>query len=129
MKKLLIFITAILYFAGSTGASLNIHYCMGRTAGWDAGFDEQHHCRNCGMEKKSNGCCKDEHRFIKLGDDQQCSGQVTVKFQQPGLPEPIPFIRFNVDNLPAVLPASLFRLIHPPQYKIPVYLRNCVFRL
>ncbi len=129
MKKLLIFITALLYFAGSTGASLNIHYCMGRAAGWDAGFDQHNNCRNCGMEKKSNGCCKDQHRFIKMGDDQQYNGQVTVKFEQQSSPEPIPFFGFTSNDLPVILPASLFRLTYPPPYKIAVYLRNRVFRL
>jgi hypothetical protein len=45
--------------------------------------DDSHHCKRCGMEKKSddNGCCKDEVKTFKASPDQ-----LPVKaLQAPGL--------------------------------------------
>ena len=74
MKKLLIAIVALLYIGSSTGATVHLHYCMGKLADWGIGHDKSENCSQCGMEKtdkKDNGCCKDEHKFIKNITDQK----------------------------------------------------------
>ena len=81
MKKLLIAIFALLYISTSTGATLHIHYCMGKLADWGLGHNNSKTCGECGMEKseeKDNGCCKDEHKFIKNDTDQK-TGEVGVQ--------------------------------------------------
>jgi len=54
----------------TTGATVHIHYCMGKLADWGLGHNKSNTCSKCGMEKK-NGCCKDEHKFIKNETDQK----------------------------------------------------------
>ena len=71
MKKAAILILTILYVAGASGATVNIHYCMGQFAGWDLGHDEENSCASCGMDKQSKEkeeCCRDEHKTIKVDD-------------------------------------------------------------
>lgn len=74
MKKLITAILAFLYLGTSTGATLHMHYCMGKLADWGLGHKESKICDSCGMEKsneKDNGCCKDEHKFVKNNSDQK----------------------------------------------------------
>jgi len=74
MKKLVVAILAILYMGVSTGATLHLHYCMGKLIGWDLGHKEGDACGSCGMKKglsENKGCCKDEHKQIKLDNDQK----------------------------------------------------------
>ena len=68
MKKLFVAILALLYISTSSGAVVHLHYCMGKLAGWGFGDNKSKACGGCGMEKtdeKDNGCCKDEHKFLK----------------------------------------------------------------
>ena len=73
MKKLLVAILAILYMGVSTGATLHLHYCMGRLIGWELWHGKSDACDNCGMKKDASkkGCCKDEHKQFKLVNDQK----------------------------------------------------------
>ena len=74
MKKIIVAILALLYITTSTGAAIHMHYCMGQLADWGIGRSDSKTCGNCGMDKsneKDNGCCKDEHKQIKLKTDHQ----------------------------------------------------------
>lgn len=74
MKKIVIVILAYLYLITTTGANLNLHYCMGELADWGLGSSKSKICGFCGMEEsdeKDNGCCKDEQKFLKNDSDQK----------------------------------------------------------
>jgi hypothetical protein len=74
MKKFIISILAVLYLGTSIGAVLHMHYCMGKLADWGIGHNKSKTCGGCGMEKsneKDNGCCTDEHKFVKNDTDQK----------------------------------------------------------
>lgn len=74
--------------AGATGATVNIHYCMGEYAGWELGHDEAKSCSSCGMDKKdplSDNCCKDEHKSIKLDDVHKTAENFAVSLQAPSI--------------------------------------------
>ncbi len=77
MKKVLFFILSILYLTTSTGADLHYHYCMGNLVNWSIWISkEDKKCGKCGMEKEenaNNGCCKDEHKWVKIEDDQKAN--------------------------------------------------------
>ena len=74
MKKFIAVILAVLYLGSSTGATIHMHYCMGKLADWGLSHSGAKTCGSCGMEKsneKDNGCCKDEQKFIKNTTDQK----------------------------------------------------------
>ena len=74
MKKFVTAILAVLYISTSTGATVQLHYCMGKLADWRFGHNKSNTCSKCGMEKndaKKTSCCKDEHKFIKNDTDQK----------------------------------------------------------
>lgn len=72
MKRFLVTILSILYMASAMGATVEIHYCMGKNMGANFVHKTDDKCRKCGMHKsKSKGCCKDEHQTIKTSDHHQ----------------------------------------------------------
>jgi hypothetical protein len=70
MKKVFFAILSLVYLAVSSGAALNIHYCMGRVTQVAYRFTNSRVCDRCGMANKK-GCCHNEFKFVKLTDDQQ----------------------------------------------------------
>ena len=76
MKHLALVILTVLYMAGATGATVNIHYCMGELVGSELGHDEDQSCNSCGMEKSASSkddCCRDEHKVVKVDDVHKSS--------------------------------------------------------
>ncbi len=133
MKKLFVFILAITYLAEAGGMSLYKHYCMDRLVSWGltkGGKD----CPSCGMEKnhpdksECKGCCKDEHKIIKITGDHRAEFSIW----------PIALFGEAVPSFSVVESSTLIqetnlvgRNIHaPPQkYKVPAFIFNCVFTI
>ncbi|MHA4845176.1 HYC_CC_PP family protein [Flavitalea antarctica] len=74
MKKFLVFILAVLYIGSSTGATIHIHYCMGKLVNMSLN-SESKKCPKCPSKEKSSSCskecCKDLHKTLKLEKDQK----------------------------------------------------------
>src|SRR5450755_4151392 len=81
MKKVLATILVFIYLSTSMGATIHLHYCMGKLASWGLIDHESKNCAACGMVKKTStssqcmsakmDCCKDEHKQIKTDKDQK----------------------------------------------------------
>ena len=80
MKKVLTTILAFVYLATSMGATIHLHYCMGKLTSWGLIDHESKNCAQCGMVKQSSAsqsltakmdCCKDEHKQIKTDNEQK----------------------------------------------------------
>jgi hypothetical protein len=73
MKKFSVVILALVYLTASSGATINLHYCMDKLRSWDLSH-KQGKCGTCGMEKKGHkGCCRDEQKTFQLDKDQKAS--------------------------------------------------------
>lgn len=86
MKKILLAILSILYLGTSTGATVHMHYCMGKLANSSLMHDDAANCSKCGMKKakeKDNGCCKDEQKFVKNDKDQKNVVSLVFQFNTP----------------------------------------------
>jgi hypothetical protein len=130
MKKIALVIVASLYIIATTGASLNLHYCMGELADWGFGTNKSKTCGFCGMEKgdeKDNGCCKDEQKFIKNDNDQKFVESATYTLKIPA-----------VAQLPVYTASACIQFVSvkeqnpvshaPPRYKcLPIYISNRFF--
>jgi hypothetical protein len=78
MKKLVTSISLVCYLAVSSGIVINYHYCMNRLASTQLFATEKKVCGKCGMHtKKSNGCCHDELKVVKLVQDQNTFSQAS----------------------------------------------------
>jgi hypothetical protein len=130
MKKILTTILAVLYICTSTGATIHLHYCMGELAGWGFGDNTSKTCSNCGMKKvegKDNGCCKDEHKFIKNVQDQKTAeaGLQITAFEVVTLP--VSFFVISSPDFSSVKEESPFGHAPPRSCGVAVYIRNGVF--
>jgi len=131
MKKLFVAILAVLYMSTSIGATIELHYCMGRLVKWSLRYDDNSNCSNCGMEKKpgsANGCCKDEYKQIKIDKDQNLSPK-DIRLSQA-----ITEITLTVSGhsilTPIVSAGSVTKINGPPNGShTPLTILNCVFRI
>jgi hypothetical protein len=137
MKKVVASILAVLYLSTSMGATVHLHYCMGRLVAWGFIDRESRDCASCGMEKMDampgcsvgmKNCCHDEHRQFQ-NDRAQKPAQSWVEWNlMPALAMP----SYRDWNEPVVIaPAIAGPVAHGPPLsgRIPVFLRNCNFRI
>lgn len=126
MKKLVILLVLLVYSAATMGATVHLHYCMDKLVGWSLLHDEKDNkCGNCGMTEKKGGCCKDEHKQIKIEADQQ-KGDVSQHIQliaAPALVTPFVTYTFIASTSPYITPLSNA----PPHIPKRLHLLNCVF--
>ena len=91
---------------------------------WHGKKDKE--CGKCGMKEKKEGCCKDEHKQIKLKSEHQKS--VTTQYIQfldfPALVSPI--VGFSLKRTPISLD---FPVPHAPPgiTRARLYMLNCFF--
>jgi hypothetical protein len=138
MKKVFATILSLVYLSTSIGANVHLHYCMGELFSWSLIDKDGKTCGQCGMPKSGadnhcmaakGGCCKDTQTFVKLDKDQKVS-ETDYKFVAPSF-EVLPA---NFVHLPDRYVAS-FVVDHPksnapPDHgKVPVFIRNCTFRI
>ena len=84
MKKVLASILAAAHFTFSTsmGATVHLHYCMGKLFSWSLTDKDSKNCGHCGMPKSNmgghctsfkDGCCKDKQAHVQLDKDQKAT--------------------------------------------------------
>ena len=131
MKKVFTAILALLYLCSATGASLEMHYCMGKLANWSLTHQSSKTCHKCGMEKKAGkgkGCCKDEQKFVQAGLDQKITENNLQLLQQLSTANlSTSFVDLPVLQFCSITEESPFIKGPPRVPDLPVYLRNCSF--
>lgn len=130
MKKIFIFILAVVYLAASTGVIMQRHYCMNRLVGWSLSQQQEDMCSTCGMDKKDKkkGCCNDQTIKVKISDDQQ-SNFTSVHFDSPVYPVVHEYMVYESSILISYRHNYIAGQGPPGNTKIPVFLRNNVFRI
>jgi hypothetical protein len=132
MKKFIVAILAFVYITTSMGATIHMHYCMGKMANWSLDFNTSKTCGKCGMEKsnnKDNGCCRDEDKFIKNDSDQNAAGTGFQVMPLNGVALPVSYIEIPPTNFSSI--AEKNPIIHAPprSSSIAVYILNRSFRI
>ncbi len=127
MKKFITFIVAVLFLSTSSGASIRMHYCMGKLADWGFMYRDSKTCENCGMEEsdtKDNGCCKDENKFVKNISEQKITESVSINFTLTILD--LPLSLFSLSDIFYISSSEEYPISHAPprNCKTPVYLLN-----
>lgn len=130
MKRFVAAILAVLYISTSSGATIHMHYCMGKLADWGLGNNKSKTCGNCGMEKsdeKDNGCCKDEHKFVKNETDQKAAEAGFQMMQSVSIALPVSFFEIQDNNIPSVTEENPISHAPPRSSGVAVYLLNRSF--
>ena len=130
MKKAFAAILAILYFATTTGATINLYYCQGKEVAKNMMKPEMASCTKCEMEKKveaKSTCCQHEQRFVKLVNDQNIS-DASLHIQKPvSIISPIVFFENNNFHFPSLIAEYPVSNAPPRSSGIALYKRNCTF--
>ncbi len=130
MKKFITAILAVLYLGTSSGATIHMHYCMGKLADWGLGHNKSKTCGNCGMEKsdkKDNGCCKDEHKFVKNDNDQKTAESFVTNFALQVIDIPVECFTSSEILVSSVTEKHPVSHAPPRSSGVAVYIRNCTF--
>ena len=137
MKKFLAAILAFLYLSTSMGATIHLHYCMGKLISWGLSNHESKTCSLCGMEKhngmqddhaSNKNCCRDEHKTITADKDQKAdrtefhftsisSDPAIIYFQESTVGIPSMSVESPKANSPPILSGQ------------PIFLLNRNFRI
>lgn len=131
MKKFLVAILAFTYLSTATGATVHLHYCMGKLVSWALWHNdkESKNCSKCGMNKAAkNGCCKDEHKIIKIDKDQKLSESSFKTFQLIDAVQPL-FTGVTHIFIPTISEENPVSNAPPESKQVAIYIRNCVFRI
>ena len=132
MKRFFAFILLIIYSATTVGATVQIHYCMGRLSGWSITWAESKskECDKCGMEKthSDKGCCHDESKLLKIQDDQKANS-VSLDISKLSVAAPA-IIDHNVNHSLSEMNQLLPQANAPPRSSdLDLCIQNCVFRI
>lgn len=133
MKKFIVCILAILYIGSSTGATVHMHYCMGKLVGKALWHEEAQKCGKCSTKKNktacNKNCCKDEHKLVKLDKDQKTTNSAIQLLAFTSLVTPV-----NFTELPQVQISSTAQEFPacnapPRSHKVQPYIFLCTFRI
>lgn len=133
MKKFIVCILAFLYIASSTGATIHMHYCMGKLVEKGLWHGNAKKCGSCSAKDNNSACnkkcCKDEHKLVKLDKDQKTAESVIQLLAFASLAAPV-----NFTEIPQVQIASNTQEYPvnngpPGSYKVQPYIFLCTFRI
>jgi hypothetical protein len=138
MKKVLATILAIVYLTTSMGATVHLHYCMGKLFSWSLFEKDSKNCGQCGMPKNSmgghcmavkDGCCKDRHTHLQLDKDQK-TGETAYVFSDLSFIALPATMATSPDPYEETYIAGYPTTNSPPEpHKVPLFIRNCTFRI
>ena len=131
MKKVLLSILALIYLANVSGASLQLHYCMGKLVRIGVVPETKKQCSHCGMEKSSSGakhCCKDESK--KVSSDRDVKAVISTLQYLKSPAASVLSIEHYPDEVPFVISSVVaFPVSNAPPVAAPLYLMFGVFRI
>ena len=132
MKKFLILILTFAYFASTSGATVYMHYCMGKMVEWNVIGNKKEKCPSCGMDKNKKNdkdCCKDEHKQVKVDEDHYTSYVAFQAMQIAAAALPVSFIEIPAITFSSITEENPTSNAPPQSRGIAIYKRNCVFRI
>jgi len=132
VKRVIVSILAILYIGTSAGASVRMHFCMDQLISWQFGQETADKCEGCSMKKKSSqndGCCKDEHQFLKSNSDQKADPLALQLVPIPVTALPSAYIGWLASRSKTVSQNNSLQFASPFYAGAPLYIRYAVFRI
>ncbi|RYE24981.1 MAG: hypothetical protein EOP42_21835 [Sphingobacteriaceae bacterium] len=121
LKKSGICLVVLLYLVTATGFGINLHFCGESIESVKINAP----AKDCGMSSK---CCKDTHVEVKVKDAHQTSH---TSFTGNNLVSTVPVVDYASFNEPSTInkTAKVVSERGPPLFAVPVYLKNCTFRI
>jgi hypothetical protein len=138
MKKVFATILAVIYLSTSMGATVHLHYCMGKLFSWSLTDKDSKNCGQCGMPKSStnghcmafkDGCCKDKHTQVQLDKDQKATESAFAFSALTFAALPMAASTLPGNYVVSYVTEYPTTNAPPEPDKIPLFIRNCTFRI
>lgn len=124
MKKYIIILFSLFYFAIASGITMNFHYCGGKLKKISLFSNDEDGC--CGNKMKSKNCCKNKTTVIKVEENHQASKLAQVSNPTVHLLAVLSTqLLFNIPTGNEVHITSNYHA-HPVFYDNPLYLKHRV---
>ena len=122
----------MLYMASAMGATVHVHYCMGKFMSASLRHTDEGICSKCGMKKseQKKGCCKDEQKTFKTSDHQLAKASFDFSHSQIVVPS-ISHYTFYTYPYHAGSVKNIARTNSPPIFwrTCPIYIQVRDFRI
>lgn len=129
MKKFLAILLIMVYGSASSGATIHLHYCMGKFARFGLSTEKKETCHQCGMNKGNNDCCKDVKKTFKTLKDYNSPG-LSITFAKQASPAiATTWATLRPDLFPTNDHQTVFAHGPPDVIPIPLYTLHCHFRI
>jgi len=103
---------------------------MGKMVEWNVMGSEKNKCPTCGMDKKEDkGCCKDEHKQLKVTNDHSITETAFQGMQLVALALPASHFEVPDANFSSITEENPTSNAPPRSSGVAIYKRNCVFRI
>lgn len=139
MKKFVTTILAVIYLSTSMGATVHLHYCMGKLFSWSLTDKDNKSCGYCGMPEssmgrhymavKKDGCCKDKHARIQLDKDQKTTEDAYTFLGLSLIALPVTTWQLPDAYVTSYIVGYPTANAPPDPDKVPLFIRNCTFRI
>ena len=116
--------------ASATGATVQLHYCMGKLMDASIFESDEDECDGCCTEKSvSKDCCKDEQKVIKTNDHQPAKVSFDVPCQSVAAISTLFFHSYNPQAYSLALTTSAKAHAPPLLRNCPIYIQVQNFRI
>ena len=138
VKKFVTTILAFVYLSSSMGATIHLHYCMGKLFSWSLVENGSKNCGACGMPKDGtsghcmsfkDSCCKDSEAHFQLDKDQKTTEAAYTFSGLSFAALPITASIFHESYVVSYITGYPTTNAPPEPDKVPVFIRNCTFRI
>jgi hypothetical protein len=127
VKTILVYSLAVFYLLISVRLTANIHYCGGKIQKVSfVGFSAHKSC--CAGKPMKKGCCKDVQVCFKKTSEDQKPPSAIVFFSSVIVTEHYCGFAIEQDH-ELYVPKNIKPSVNapPPELKVPIHLKNCVF--
>ncbi|MEJ7738308.1 MAG: hypothetical protein WKF97_12840 [Chitinophagaceae bacterium] len=103
---------------------------MGKLVDLDFSHNEEQNCSNCGMkESRNNDCCKDENKLLKIDRDQKAAVTAYQLTQFTSDAQIDVFFGPSTVYVTSLIEEYPLSNAPPRAQSLPLFIRNCVFRI
>jgi hypothetical protein len=133
MKKILLILLAFVYLGLSQGPTVYLHYCMGELV--QMGLEhpgESAACDFCGMSKTTTdkeACCQEDAKSVKIDNVQKIASSSYEFAQTPVLLPKSLLDKFLYTTVESGHQLTYSDRETPPLQDVPVFIRNCTYRI
>jgi len=132
LKKFFTILLLLLYGLSVQGATIQVHYCMGKWAGIElVKSSDNTNCSNCGMllkKSRKGNCCKDVQQKIQVSQDQSTAHSFVFQAAQPVFVLPA---KSAMENLALYFPSLFIQIpathVPPDLCSVQLFIRNRIF--